>query len=434
MPGKNNAGGYFFRLLVIMLLVLLACMLPRIFFSGHGFLNKGSARAVSGSYFKLGLENTSPELLKSLTQSFKARVGLITNHAAVDQKGRRNIDLFIDHGVAIDKIFTPERDLRTHLDAQSRSSWYEYGRSKIPCTSFYSNEAAKEVNERALKTIDMIFFDMQDVGMRTYCNINMLLDALLWASRNKKRIVIFDRPNLLGNSIEGAWGTNATALATGAIPLRYGMTMAELADYFNKQFFADAIDVHVVPMKEYHRRLSSDIMMQLSHTIAPSVDSCLGYSFLSLLAEITPFDVGTATPQAFRCILLPEHMQIDRHKWFELRALLHGLGIESNFYRYYNNNKKQNMSGLQLSIADISNISTIKTLISVLTFFKNAGVPLHFSPTFDRLIGSTKMREYFQGRIDYTALIADANKELKTFFNKALNSFMYQPLPRLVMN
>ena len=164
------------------------------------------------------------------------------------------------------------------------------------------------------------------------------------------------------------------------------------------------------------------------------MNSCYGYSFLGLLGEIRPFDVGVGTDRAFQCLLLPENVKFSKKKWHELHLELKKQGVENSFYRYYSARKKQYCSGLRLRVADINTFSSFSTLLMIANFFKKSGVNLIFSKHFDTAVGSSKVREFLEGNLKRSDLARYVNNGLSMFFNSAshLNCFLYRPLPKVV--
>ena len=95
------------------------------------------------------------------------------------------------------------------------------------------------------------------------------------------------------------------SLLSVSVPIRYGMTIGELAQYCNKYLLKKSATLFVVPMDHYNRHLYpyKAPIGKLSPNIN-SIESCHGYSFLGLLGEVAPFDIGIGTDKAFQCILL----------------------------------------------------------------------------------------------------------------------------------
>jgi uncharacterized protein YbbC (DUF1343 family) len=420
-------GEFYYTDFVCSILKLMSIFLFIIFFPRYFLyqIHKGTIFSDDdNSRFKLGLENISVSFLKHLskTQDLSYRVGLITNQTGRDQKGRSNIDILEEKGLQIKKIFTPENCLE--LGNSQKST--------IPIISLYSNEH-KWLDHTLLNDIDVLIFDMQDVGIRYYSYLNTLLYTMYSAAQYNKVLVVLDRPNLLGSLMEGVIMTPYNNCTDIPIPTRYGMTLGELAYYFNKHVLHTPVRLHVISMSNYERSAWSKNLPRRLSPYLPTINSCYGYSFLSLIGEVVPFDMAIGTDNAFQCILLPESNTISKKKWYELQVIFKKLGIESAWHRYFSTIKKEYCSGLKLSVANANHFSSFNTLLTVLKFFKNSGIPLSFSHNFDTALGGSLVREFLEGKIEQKIFESVVNKELKTFFHKATSSFLYKPFPKIVM-
>lgn len=382
--------------------------------------------------FRLGLENFTPRSLDSFIPGIvkKQRIGLITNHTGRDQQGRRNSDLLSAQGFQVDVIFTPQHGFNP-CTRQQEGVGHEVV-SHIPLINWYNQEKEVERN-KYVSSLDAIVFDLQDSGMRYGYN-TLLLDVMKVAGTYHKPLIILDRPNLLGSHMEGLVLKEEVQHDAFNIPLplRHGMTTGELAHYFNAHIFHKMINVYVIPMKNYHRYAWSSRML---YGLSPNIENmhaCHGYSFLGLLGEISPFDIGVGTDKAFQCILLPDRCNFPKQKWTDLQRILERYGLESKFYRTFSKRKREYCSGLALCVRDINTFSSFSALLAVVSFFKQAGVSLLFSHRFDKAIGSTKVRAFFEGAVSRKQLEQEVNNELDLFFAKAIDIFLYKPLPKVV--
>lgn len=186
-------------------------------------------------------------------------------------------------------------------------------------------------------------------------------------------------------------------------------------------------------MKYYTR---SSCMRMLIAGLSPNVQnigSCRGYSFLGLLAEVRPFDVAIGTDKAFQCILLDDELAFGQEKWEILSTQLKRSGIDSTFYRYFSSRKKKHYSGLRLSIPDINRVRSFDVFISVIQFFKNNGVTIHFSREFDKAIGIKKVRTLFSQDTNtctsFSQLIQETKNGVRAFAQRAQPSYLYKPRP-----
>ncbi len=411
-------------------MIVFVFILPQFFIS---YLNHPHKIEDCTENFKLGLENISHEFLCALTSKgdLSFTVALITNHTGHDQIGNRNVDLLLQKGLHIKKIFVPIHG----LNDEGRMSGNQ--KSLDPVTRIpIMNLQGKQLKQEDLKGIDVIFFDMQDVGIRYCSSLGTLMNIMEVAGRLNKTVVVLDRPNLLGDVIEGAFGATdlQQSLLSISVPIRYGMTIGELAQYCNKYLLKKSANLYVVPMDHYNRHLYPYKVSvgKLSPNIN-SLESCHGYSFLGLLGEVSPFDIGIGTDKAFQCILLPQHIAFSKKQWFRLREQLKDLGIDSSCYRYYSHRKKEFCSGLRVCIRDISNFSLLKALVGTLEFFQKEGLALKFSNQFCTIPGMTKIKELVQGTLKREDFQAELKYELEHFFVMASSSFIYKPYPKVVM-
>jgi len=418
----------FMRLLLVCLGVL---FLPRIFFnyfptSMHGKSNQDMYA------FKLGIENVNEDFVSTLAESKNNsyRAAIVTNSASQNQKGLRSVDILLEKGVPIKKIIAPQHGF--FCDAV-------VGSPLIDCNDMITDIPIVSLHMRSLDVadvhdVDVIFFDLQDVGIQHYSYVSTLLRVMEVAAVANKTIIVLDRPNVLGDGVEGLWSMkDAIEKGFSVIPLRYGMTLGELALHYNNTRFNNVVQLHVVPMSHYNRKAAH--AHAVSGKLSPNIKSlaaCQGYSFLGLLGEVAPFDIGIGTEKSFQCILLPERFQISKQTWYELRSQLAKLGIDGIFYRYFSDRKKEYCSGLHIAIKDVNNFSLIKVLVATLDFFKAEGVPLVFSRTFNDLPGMKIVVDRVNGTLSEDSFKLEMQQSLESFFSLASKSFIYRPLPKLI--
>ena len=419
-------------ILKVFFLLICALFLPQ-FFVWHNQASQTPAIVPTSNQFKLGLENFSQSNLATFmpTKSVKIlNVALITNHTGTDQAGNHIIDILQQKGITIKKVFIPHSSKNGNIQLSDASGVVKPAIIKLPAKKVGSLFAAQ-----CFKDIDIVVFDMQDSGMRQYGFITTLLDAMEKAARDSKKFIVLDRPNLLGWCMEGMLPNNTIASVYNVlqVPLRHGMTIGELANYFNKFVLTKSVSLEIIPMQNYDRQAFTHkpLLAGLSANIA-CIDACYGYSFLGLLGEVAPFDIGVGTDKAFQCLLLPETIKFPNKKWHELRELFKNYGIESKIYRTYSQRKKVYCKGLRLYVQDINRFSSFNTMLAVLKFFKDAGVKLTFSPAFDQTIANDKVRRLLDGKISHNDLALQANSELQSFFKKAFSCFLYKPFPKML--
>ena len=180
------------------------------------------------------------------------RIGLITNYSGVDSLWRVNVDLFMDRGLRIGKLFTPEHGMFGE-GAGKEVGNDVYPGYQIPICSLYGNHLRPEAEE--LADIDILVYDIQDVGLRYYTYIYTMTYCMEAAARADIPFVVLDRPNPLGNRIVSG-GTIlpefASFIGDYGLPVRYGLTCGEVGHYFLAHRGLK-LDYRVIPMENYTR-------------------------------------------------------------------------------------------------------------------------------------------------------------------------------------
>jgi len=386
--------------------------------------------------FTLGIENMSQDIIKKIsTHPNKPiySVGLITNQTGIDQKGKRNIDIIINHGMKLQYIFTPEHGFYGTFDEHTVFDSIDK-KTNIPIISLYKQGTGTIISSDHMNKIDCLVFDIQDSGMRHYTYISTLLNTMKMAAQYNKPFLILDRPNPLGGAMEGPLVEPQliSFISIAPIPLRHGMTVGELASYFNQHVLEKPALLHVVPMQGYNRTQGyiGNLRKELSPNLQ-SLQSCYGYSFLGLLGEIEPFDIGIGTQMAFRCITLPESLPISQSLWNKIEKMLTNYGIKTNPYMHTNKKTKKTNKGLKLHFNDINNQHSFDLFIDLLQMCKAEGVDLSFSASFDKAIGTTKLKKVIVGTLSREIFTQNTNEDLKKFYERARKFFLYKPFPHI---
>ncbi len=179
-------------------------------------------------------------------------VGLITNHTGVDGQGRSTVDVLTHApGVQVVALFTPEHGLGGNADENISSSRDPV--SGLPVYSLYGE--TRRPTDAMLAGIDTLVFDVQDAGVRFYTYTTTMAYCMEEAAKRKIAFFVLDRPNPLGGEIvEGPMldADKTSFTAYFAMPVRYGLTIGELAQLFNAENQLHC-DLHVIPMKNWRR-------------------------------------------------------------------------------------------------------------------------------------------------------------------------------------
>ena len=188
------------------------------------------------------------------------RIGLITNVAGIDSRGRNNIDLLAaDTRVRLTALFAFEHGLRGDAPAGQAIASGTDQKTGLPVYSLYGE--VREPTAEMLKDIDVLMYDVQDVGARPYTRVSTMALSMKAAAAKGIPFAVLDRPNPIGGTIvEGPVLDPAFASFVGMypIPLRHGMTVGELARMYNSRFGIGAT-LYVVPVDGWRRDMTLDV-------------------------------------------------------------------------------------------------------------------------------------------------------------------------------
>jgi uncharacterized protein YbbC (DUF1343 family) len=179
-------------------------------------------------------------------------VGIITNHTGIDSAGRRTVDILLHApGVQVVALFSPEHGLGGSRDEKVSST--KDPASGLPVYSLYGD--TRRPTEEMLAGIDALVFDLQDAGVRFYTYTTTMGYAMEEAAKRKIPFYVLDRPNPLGGEIvEGPMldADKTSFTAYFPLPVRYGLTIGELAQLFNEENQIHC-ELHVIAMKGWRR-------------------------------------------------------------------------------------------------------------------------------------------------------------------------------------
>jgi uncharacterized protein YbbC (DUF1343 family) len=183
-------------------------------------------------------------------------VGLITNHTARDERGQSSIDILAKApGVKLTALFAPEHGIRGTAEGGARIATDRDAKTGIPIYSLYGD--TRVPSARMLSNVDILIYDIQDVGARMYTYVWTMTLAAEAAKKAGKRFIVLDRPNPIRADItEGGLIDKRYRSFTGLhnVPVRYGLTPGELALYLAGSGQIDA-DITVIPMSGYGRAM-----------------------------------------------------------------------------------------------------------------------------------------------------------------------------------
>jgi uncharacterized protein YbbC (DUF1343 family) len=255
---------------------LMSCAISFGFFCFLTVSAQGKAGQTASMRIETGIDRLEAQHLVVLRGK---RVGLVTNQTGVDARGRRTIDVLAKaEGVKLVAIFSPEHGIAASADAVVTNA--TDSATGLPIYSLYGE--TRRPTDAMLKGIEALAFDIQDVGVRFYTYVTTMAYCMEAASKHNIPFVVLDRPNPLGGEIiEGPMLDSDKVSFVGyfPMPVRYAMTLGELAKMFNAENKIGA-DLHVVEMRNWSR--NETFWMTGLPWIAPSPN-------LPTLANLVPY-------------------------------------------------------------------------------------------------------------------------------------------------
>jgi uncharacterized protein YbbC (DUF1343 family) len=236
-----------------------------------------------------------------LPQLSGKRVALVANQTSVVQNEMHLVDFLLQQKVNLVKVFSPEHGFRGQLPDGEEVKDGKDAKSGLPVTSLYGN--TKKPTKEMLQGVDIVIFDIQDVGCRFYTYISTLTLVMEACAENSITVLVFDRPNPNGFYIDGPVLQPGFESFVGMhkIPVVYGMTIGEYAKMVNgEKWLANGVtcNLQVIELKNYFRDAVYNIPVAPSPNL-PNMASVLLYPSLCMF-EGTNISVGRGTDLPFQ--------------------------------------------------------------------------------------------------------------------------------------
>lgn len=280
------------------------------------------------------------------------RVGLITNATGTDKKYKSTVDI-LKEKTNLTAIFTPEHGFGGNVQAAEKTKDEYDTHYNLPIYSLYG--ATRKPTQQMLDNIDVLVFDIQDVGTRHYTYVSTLVYAMQACKEQNKKVVVLDRPNPISGIVSGTVlkRENSSFIGLYPIPLRHGMTIGELAIFFNNEEKIGA-DLKVIPMIGWKRDMfitdTNIPWIQTSPNI-PTPMSALLYNATGIVGSVQASD-GIGTTQPFEFVGMPN---IDAYELANSMNKYNFAGVHFRpltFTPKFGNFKNITCNGVQLHITD----------------------------------------------------------------------------------
>ena len=226
------------------------------------------------------------------------RVGVVSNQTSIVGETHM-VDTLLSLGIDIRKIFTPEHGFRGTADAGAKVNSGKDEKTSLPIVSLYGKN--KKPSPEMLQDIDIILFDLQDVGVRFYTYISTMTYVMEAAAENNIPVIVLDRPNPNGFYLDGPIlkPENQSFVGLHQVPVVYGMTIGEYAWMVNDEgWLKDSVscDLTVISIKDYNRNAIYELPVKPSPNL-PNWESVYLYPTLCFFeGSIVSVGRGTETP------------------------------------------------------------------------------------------------------------------------------------------
>ncbi|WP_413603516.1 exo-beta-N-acetylmuramidase NamZ domain-containing protein [Exiguobacterium profundum] len=305
----------------------------------------------------------NPEILKG------KRVGLITNPTGINAERTSIVDLFYQSDdFELTALYGPEHGVRGDAQAGSTVSSYIDDVTGLPVYSLYG--ATKKPTAEMLQDVDVLVFDIQDVGTRYYTYIYTMAYAMEAAAENGIPFVVLDRPNPQGGlRVDGPVldPDYSSFIGLYPIPLKHGMTVGELARLFNTEYQIQA-DLEVVKMKGWKRSMmyeDTGLPFVMPSPNMPTTDTVNVYPATGLF-EGTNLSEGRGTTKPFQLIGAP---YIKAHEYAnELNELeLPGVAFRAaSFTPTFSKHAGKLTHGVEVYVTDPARFESTRTGIAMI--------------------------------------------------------------------
>lgn len=368
------------------------------------------------------------------------RVGLVTNPTGVDRKLKSTIDiLFEAEGVNLTALYGPEHGVRGNYTAGEHVDFYIDETTKLPVYSLYGK--TRKPSTEMLKDIDVIVFDIQDIGSRSYTYISTMGLVMEAAAENNKDVVILDRPNPLGGSrIEGNIVEDGyfSFVSQFAIPYVHGLTVGELAKLLNEEGMLQnkvKCNLTVIPMEGWTRDMyfeQTGLPWVLTSPHIPHRYSPFYYAASGILGElrgVLSIGVGYTLPfQTFATEWIKSEELANKMNSYNLDGVIFR---PISYKPYYGFGKDKMLNGVEIYITDYKRIN----LTNAQFYFAQAISELYGRniiaenegrfDMFDKVLGTSKIRELFMQRLKVEDILPYLNKDIDNFRKLSEKYYLY---------
>ena len=359
------------------------------------------------------------DLLLSSGRLRGLRVGVVCNHASVDRGFLHIVDrLAAADDVRLAAIFGPQHGFRSDVqDNMIETPHRDDPSRRVPVYSLYSE--TREPTADMLKGLDVLVIDLQDIGARIYTYIYTMANCLRACGRHRIPVIVCDRPNPInGVDVEGETLKSGYESFVGLfpIPMRHGMTIAELARLFNDAFGLGAT-LEVTPMEGWRREMYADAVdlpWVMPSPNMPTLDTAIVYPG-TVLFEGTMLSEGRGTTRPFELVGAP---RIEAERF---ASEMNALELPGAFFRpavfepTFQKHAKTQCGGCQIHVTDRTTFKPVQTGAALIQMFRRFNSETfawrqppyeyeHDKLPIDILAGSSTLRQQIEAGVPPTEI------------------------------
>ncbi|MEW5797680.1 MAG: DUF1343 domain-containing protein [Bacteroidota bacterium] len=370
------------------------------------------------------------------------RVGLITNPTGISSDFRSTVDLLASaKNCTLVALYGPEHGVRGDVPAGGYIESYQDPATKLPVYSLYGK--TRKPTPEMLKGIDVLVYDIQDIGSRSYTYINTMAYAMEAAAENNIEFIVLDRPNpLSGDRVEGNILDLKFRSFVGQypVPYVYGLTCGEFAMMLNEEGWlagGKKCKLTVIKMKNWKRSMhweETGLPWVPTSPHVPNALNAVHYSANGIIGELETVNIGVGYTMPF---------QLVGAEWIngsKLAEVLNGKNLSGVFFRplsykpFYGKQQGKQLQGVQIHITDKTKVNltnlNLYILEALITLYPSYN-PFSLADSnrnamFDKVMGIDAVRTKLSSGVAASTIIAGWEKEQAEFMKLRKKYLLYE--------
>lgn len=377
---------------------------------------------------------------------FKGNIGVLCHSASVDGNINHTLEIMLKlYGDRVKKVYGPQHGFVTDVqDNMVESDHFTHPFFKLPIYSLYSE--TRVPTDEMLEGIDHLFVDMQDVGTRIYTYIYTMTHLLEKCAELDIEVIILDRPNPIGGiHTEGNILNTKFASFVGRheLPVRHGLTMAEVALMHQEYFFDKKCNLKIIQMENWTRDMyfeDTNLPWVMPSPNLPTVEGCFPFVG-TVLFEGTNISEGRGTTRSLEIIghpkIEPWSYKDELNKKFSQTDLAGFYLRPINFQPTFQKHAGLSCGGYQIHITDREIFQPWKTCQIILqSMIQTLGDKFHYKKDpyeygdgmnpMDMINGDDRFRDYYEKNQEYDVLLKLEQENQDIFKNRRENVLLYK--------